>query len=96
MYHSCFFNACLCEEAQSNNTSLELNEPEAVLLRRDGVLQRPPSVVLLLHHGQRHLPLRGRRAVPPGRDAPVVAPESRGQGQLQALLQGGPAQTEVW
>ena len=76
--------------------SLELNEPEAVLLlRRDGVLQRPPSVVLFLHHGQRFLLLRGRRALPPGRDAPVLAPESRGQGQLEALFQGGPRQTEV-
>ena len=73
--------------------SLELNEPEVLLFRRDGVLQRPPSVVP--RHGQRCLLLRGLRAVPPGRDAPVLAPQSRGQGQLEALLQGGPPQTEV-
>ena len=65
----------------------------SVLFRRDGVLHRPSSVVL--HHGQQRVLIRGRRAVSLSRDAPVLAPQSRGQGQLEALLQGGPSQTEV-
>ena len=58
----------------------------------NGVLEQPCVVP---RDGQRRLFRRGHRALPLGRVAPVVAASSGGQGQLEALLEGGPRQTAV-
>ena len=61
------------------------------ILSVNGVLEQPCVVP---RDGQRRLFRRGHRALPLGRVAPVVA-SSGGQGQLEALLEGGPRQTAV-
>ena len=57
----------------------------------NGVLLQPCVVRVDLRQDGQLIRRRGR-TLPPGRVAPVAA---GGQGQLEALLQGGPRQTEV-
>ena len=75
-----------------NERERDARVQESVLgLGVNGVLQQP---CVARRDGQRRLLRRGHRALPLGRVAPVAASYG-GQGQLEALLEGGPRQTAV-